>query len=454
MIADLIAKATGFVWYWPVVILCLFTGVYFTLRLRFIQFRGFTHALSLVRGHYDDPSEKGQITHFQALSAALSGTIGLGNISGVAIAIAAGGPGAVFWMWVVGFFGMATKFAECGLGTYFREEDSDTGEVRGGPMYYITKGLGEKWKPMAQFFAVCVFLGAFGAGNMFQSHEAASALNASYGIPAWSTGIMLAVLVGFVIIGGIKRIGQVASKIVPFMCAIYLFGAVTICLLNFSQVPHAFWVIITDAFTGQAAAGGALGTVIIWGVRRAIFSNEAGLGSAPIAHAAVKTHYPIREGFVAALGPVIDTLIVCTATAIVIVLAGNYGPTATEGLSGITLTTHSFDQFLDGFGSIFITVAVFFFAYSTMITWSYYGQIGITYVFGKSWVTLYRWVFVIFVFIGATVPLKTVINFADLTIGLMVIPNTIAIVLLSNKLVNITKNYFFNLKAGNIKRFK
>ena len=248
--ADFLEKAVGIVWNFPVIGLCLFTGLFFSLRFGFIQLRAFPHAIALLRGRYDDPSEKGHITHFQALMAALSGTIGLGNIAGVAIAIAIGGPGAVLWMWIVGFFGMATKFVECTLGTYYRDEDPVTGEVRGGPMYYITKGLGPRFKPMAFFYATCIMFGAFGAGGMFQSNQAANALETYFGVSPWVTGLALALCVALVIIGGIKRIGQVASKIVPTMCIIYVLGSVYICLLNITLWPVVLKIILHDAFTG------------------------------------------------------------------------------------------------------------------------------------------------------------------------------------------------------------
>ena len=319
-----IAIAVEAIWYYPVVFLCLFCGIFFTLRFGLIQFRGFKHAIELVRGKYDNPNEIGQITHFQALMAALSGTIGLGNIAGVAIAISIGGPGTIFWMWIVGILGMATKFVECTLGTKYRDVNKQTNEVSGGPMYYISKRLPKFFKPLAWLFACSTVFGAFGAGGMFQANQAASALHTYFDISKEFTGIVLAIAVGLVIIGGIKRIGNVAAKIVPSMCIIYILGALIICALNISEVPNIIALIINDAFTGMAVAGGSVGTVIIWGVRRAVFSNEAGLGSASIAHAAVKTNYPIREGLVASLGPMIDTIIVCTATAIVIVLSGQY----------------------------------------------------------------------------------------------------------------------------------
>ena len=326
MIQSFIDTAVGFVWNYPVIILCLCTGLYFTFGpLKLVQFRFLKHAFHLLKGDYDDPNEKGHITHFQALSAALSGTIGLGNIAGVAIAISLGGPGAVLWMWIVGVLGMATKFVECTLGTHFRHESPHDGKTFGGPMYYIEKGLGSKWKFLGIFFAICAVLGSFGAGGMFQANQTASALTTFYGIEAWQTGLVIAGLVSLVIIGGIKRIGHVASRIVPSMCVIYVLGSLLICIMNIDKIPFVIQTIISDAFTGQAAAGGSIGAVILMGVRRAVFSNEAGLGSASIAHAAVKTNYPVREGIVASLGPLIDTIIVCTATACVIIMSGFYG---------------------------------------------------------------------------------------------------------------------------------
>ena len=276
MSLELLEKAVGWVWYYPVVGLCLFSGIYFTFfKLPFIQFKSFRHALELIRGRYDNPNEKGHITHFQALSAALSGTIGLGNIAGVAIAISLGGPGAIFWMWIIGLFGMATKYVECTLGTLYREEDKNG--VHGGPMYYMLHGLGKNWLGMGMFYAICIVFSAIGAGGMFQSNQAAAALSQNFNVPVQYSGIILSILVGVVIIGGIKRIGNVASKIVPTMCGLYVFGAVLICLLNIDQIPYVIRIIVTDAFTGTAVAGGSLGAVIRWGVRRAIFSNEAGL---------------------------------------------------------------------------------------------------------------------------------------------------------------------------------
>ena len=325
-LSELIGLGVKYVWYYPVVFLCIYCGIMFTLRSGFIQFRGIRHTIDLIRGKYDNPNEPGQITHFQALMAALSGTIGLGNIAGVAIAISLGGPGTIFWMWIAGLLGMATKFYECTLGTKYRVIKE--GNVYGGPMYYIKERLPKFLKPLAFLYAFSAVFGAFGAGGMFQANQAASALSAYFNVPTLITGLILAVGIGIVIIGGIKRIGQVAGKIVPAMCIVYIIGALIICAMNVHLLPDVFNLILTDAFSGNAVAGGAIGTVIIWGIRRAVFSNEAGLGSASIAHAAVKTNYPIREGFVASIGPFIDTVIVCTATAVVIILSGQYKNTS------------------------------------------------------------------------------------------------------------------------------
>jgi len=435
---------TGFLWDYPVVFCCLGLSIFYTIKLKGIQFTGIGHAIQLVRGKYDEKNEEGTISHFQALFSALSATIGIGNMAGVAIAITMGGPGAVFWMWIAALFGMAVKFGECALGTLYREKDSQ-GRFRGGPMYYITKGLGSKWKPLAGLFAVCSALGAFGVGGMFQANQAALALATSFHVPKFVTGIGLAILVAGVVLGGIKRIGKVASVIVPFMCVIYVVAALLICVMNMSALPSILGMIVSDAFTGAAVSGGALGTVISIGIRRAIFSNEAGLGSAPIAHAAVKTNYPIREGFVASVGPFIDTIIVCTATAMVVILSGLYQGNVLEG---IALTGVAFDQFLPGFGSMVIPLSAFLFAFSTMITWCYYGETSATFLFGNKVINPYRWLFISMVFLGSILQLGLVLQLSDLLVALMVLPNAVALFLLSPVVVRETKTYLKLLKSG------
>jgi len=443
----------GLVWSWPVVILCLGAGFFITVLTGGIQFRAFMHAIAVVRGKFDKEGEHGEISHMQALSAAVSATVGLGNIAGVAIAVKTGGPGAVFWMWMIGLVGMATKFAECGLGTIYRVQDDD-GNYRGGAMYYITKGIPERFPglsgvvgPLAMFFAFACAVASLGGGNMFQSNNVASLLEASFNIPPVATGVVLAAAVGAVILGGIKRIGQVAGILVPLMCGGYILGAVGICLMNIGDVGPAIALIFSDAFSGQAAAGGALGAVIITGVRRAVFSSEAGLGSAPIAHAAARTDEPLRQGIVALLEPFIDTIVVCSATALVIVMAGMYGAGAPD-LDGAALTAAAFDHFVPGFGNRFLAFAVCLFAFSTAISWCYYGETSTQYMFGSKAVLPFKVLFVAAVFVGAVWKLGPVIAFSDLTLGLMVVPNLLAVLLLSGKLREETTSYFDKLKSG------
>jgi len=598
--AEVLARVADAVWSYPVVGLCLLSAVFFTVSLRLIQVRAFPHAIALLLGRYDNEDETGSISHFQALAAALSGTIGIGNIAGVAIAIAVGGPGAVLWMWVMGLFGMATKFVECTLGTTYRQVDPFSGETRGGPMYYILAGLGPRWRPMALFYAATISFAGFGFACMFQSNQAASALQANFAIPSYLSGIALSILTAAVIMGGIKSIGRWAARIVPTACLVYVCGSIFICLSQIDRMPEVLAIIVHDGLSGDAAAGGALGAMIMWGVRRAIFSNEAGLGSAAIAHAAVKTDEPVREGVVASLGPFIDTVIVSGATAFVIVLAGNYGAFKDEGVArldvaeasaawhadpdgqapdastlagqrldgverhaidgeataedtlafavppdalehhgirvsaavgaggldatlyagadaietlklrppttppphdtsapvwrvqilafdaelresatdqplrlvvspvadlgahraliavpslvhertGITLSSASFDRFIPGFGSIFISVAGFLFALSTMIAWSYYGETASTWVFGPRALTPYRAIFVVLAFVGAVRKLEVVISISDILVGLLVIPNVIALLLLSPRVAKWSRDYFTRLRDG------
>ncbi len=319
------------------IILLVGTGIYLTFRMGLVQLRMFRHGLAVITGRYDDPDDEGDINHFQALSAALSATIGIGNIAGVATAVHWGGPGALFWMWVTGFFGMATKFTTCTLSHRFRTIHED-GSVSGGPMYYIEKGLGRNWRPMALFFAACAAFTSFNTPNMVQSNTVAVSLQRDFGVSPYLTGVALALLVGLVIIGGIRRIGRVASRLVPFMCVVYVAGAITILLINIHGIPEAFRLIFSRAFTPTAGMGGFLGTAwmttLTWGVKRGLFSNEAGLGSAPIAHAAAKTRESVREGVVAMLGPFVDTILICTMTGLVIVTTGVWHDKYNETLSG------------------------------------------------------------------------------------------------------------------------
>lgn len=440
-ISAFLAVAVNYAWGLPLIILSVGGGLYLTYLHGGIQFRGFRHAIQVLRGKYDRPEDAGEITHFQALSAALSATIGLGNIAGVAVAMSAGGPGALLWMWVAALFGMATKFTTCSLAVMYRNVHAD-GSARGGPMYYIEMGLGKSWKPLAVAFAILGFLATFGGGNMFQSNQVAAALREHFGIPQFLTGILLALGVGLVIIGGIRRIGQVASRIVPFMCIVYMVGGIVVILMNIEKLPEVFKYIFEGALSGTAAVGGFAGAgvrqVLLQGVRRATFSNEAGLGSAPMAHAAAKTKEPIREGLVAMLGPFIDTILVCSTTALVIIATGAWTNTQ---LDGVNLTILAFDSGLPGFGKYVVSAGVTLFAYSTMISWSYYGEKCIEYLAGSRAITPYRWVYLGVLFLGAVWTLQPVLNFSDIMYASMIVPNLTATLLLSFRVRNAMREY-------------
>ena len=449
-----LGQLVGFVWGMHTVYLLVGSGIAFTIYLGFIQWRGFSHAIQVIKGKYDKKGEPGEISHFQALTTALSATVGLGNIAGVAVAVSVGGPGATFWMIVCGIVGMATKYAECSLAVMYREIDSK-GSVRGGPMYYIEMGLGKKWKPMAMFFAFATICSSFGASNMFQVNQVASIMNANFGVPHLASGITIAILTALVIIGGIKRIGNVTSYLVPIMGVLYVLGCLVVVVIDYARIPEIVSMILTDAFTGTAAVGGFLGAtfreVVVQGVRRASFSNEAGLGSAPIAHSAVATKEPIREGVVALLEPFIDTVVICTMTSFVILLSGAW---LEEGVDGATRTAHAFDQALPGFGTFFVPIAVFLFAYSTLISWSYYGERATIYLFGEKGLLPYRVVFCLFAVVGSVWANEAVLNFSDSMLGLMIAPNLIAVWLLLPRVKKATDEYFRKLKAGEFQTYK
>ncbi len=527
-----------FVWGWPeqfpiLVAVLLSAGLWVTLRLAFIQIRAFRHGWKVVLGHYDDPSHSGDISHFQALTTALSATVGIGNIAGVATAIHYGGPGALFWMWITAFLGMGLKYIECTLSMQHRVFDEKK-EAAGGPMYYIERGLGKSWKPMAVFFAFCGVICSFGSGNMNQANTVSLSAATTLGAPTWLAGGIMAALVALVIIGGIKRIGAVSSKLAPAMFLLYTFGAVAIVLKNIGAVPDAFLTIISEAFNPTAGIGGTAAgvftTTLVWGIKRGLFSNEAGQGSAPIAHAAAKTDQPVREGVVAMLGPFIDTLMICTLTGLVIVITGAWSDHRTmEGdLAGVSvrevaaapvrgetvaatppvtgdvrgqsgmlggaafalndgfvldtmvrdadgapwtgtleveageivtppedvawtgaalqnssaLTTWAFERQLGSFGKWVVTLSVFLFALSTTISWSYYGDRCAEYLFGIGSVAVYRWFYVGFVFMGAVLALEVVWAYGDLALGLMALPNLIAIFALTGRVKKSTDAYF------------
>jgi AGCS family alanine or glycine:cation symporter len=436
---SLLEKIDSYVWGPFLIIFLLSTGIFLTIRYRFIQIRKFGHGVGLISGRYEDPKDEGEITHFQALSAALSATIGTGNIAGVATAIVSGGPGAVFWMWVTGALGMVNKYNSALLGLNFRRMHKD-GTASGGPMYYLERGM--KVKLLGWLFAFFGAIASFGIGDMVQANSVAKPLEEHLGIPSLVTGLIVAIFVGLVIIGGIKRIGKVASKIVPFMCVVYVLGALIILFTHFDKLPYAFSLIIKHAFSPTSAAGGFLGATVAqtirFGVARGLFSNEAGLGSASIAHSAAKTKEPVREGLVAMLGPFVDTIVICSMTALVIISTGAW----TSGLTSSPLSAHAFDLGLPGIGKWIVTFGLVFFAFSTMLTWSYYGDRCSEYILGSKAVMPYRWVFVLCIPVGALVKIDLVWLMTDIMNGFMAFPNLIGILGLSGLVARMTKDYF------------
>jgi len=444
--------------------LLLAAGI-FTLYFRFINLRAFRHGFQLVRGDYNDPLAAGEVTHFQALATALSGTVGLGNIAGVAVAVSLGGPGATFWMIVAGLLGMSSKFVECTLGVKYRNEYTD-GTVSGGPMYYLSKGLAERseklrtlGKVLAAMFAVFCVGGSFGGGNMFQANQSFKQLVAVTGGDAswladkgWLFGVVIATLVGLVIIGGIQGIARVTSKIVPFMGVLYVAAGLTIIGMHMADVPTAFAVIIDGAFSAQGISGGVVG-VLIQGFKRAAFSNEAGIGSAAIAHSAVRTSRPVTEGFVALYEPFVDTVVVCTITALVIIVTGTWDPSV-DPSQGVALTSAAFESTISWFRYV-LTVAVILFAFSTMISWSYYGLKAWTYLFGESLATdaIYKILFLVFVIAGSSMQLGSVIDFSDAMIFAMAFPNVLGIYFLLPTVKRELDEYWADYKAGRLKKF-
>ncbi len=568
----------GWVWSLPLFLLLLGCGLVFSIVSKFVQWRILSHGYACIRGHYDRPEDTGHINHFQALCAALSATIGLGNIAGVAVAVSLGGPGAVFWMWIIGLFGMALKFMECSLAVMFRDKrelpaaSADPGEqseVRGGPMWYIQKALVDPlrergngawviFKVLAILFAAATVLNSCGSGNMFQGWSVKDVLHKNFGVNAYLSATAFSMLVGLVIIGGIKRIGQVAARLVPFMCVVYVLAAIYVIGSHASEIPYYLSLIVRSAFTpvaeGGAFAGVSVWVAFTWGLKRACFSNEAGEGSAAMAHAAAKTEEPIREGVVAGIGPFIDTLIICTMSALVLLMSGAWdrppagtvvamdddvvrvevapdipekfaalyldavrsehsklavhtAPDVEDGgwhrvtmkvvsangadnaslpdswpeLSSITLaleeadeeerdtlavgqpvhldmegaelTRFAFDTTLRGAGSYIIALGVCLFAFSTMISWSYYGEKGAEYLLGPRAILPYKFVFVMFVFLGMVLQeFKWVYNFSDATVGLMVLCNLPAVLILSPVVLRAAKNYFQRLDSGQMPR--
>jgi AGCS family alanine or glycine:cation symporter len=436
-----IQATADFLWGFPLIILLVGTGFWLTFNLRGIQFTKLWHALflALVK-RKEDGDEPGDITHFQALMTALSATVGTGNIAGVATAIAAGGPGALFWMWITGLVGMATKYSEAVLAVKYREIDEE-GTMSGGPMYYISKGLNAKW--LGGIFAFFAAVAAFGIGNMVQSNSVADALESSFNLPFWQTGIVLTVATALVIIGGIKSIGRVTGVLVPIMIIFYMGAALLIILLHINMVPQAFALIFEQAFTPTAGIGGFLGATVMltirMGVARGVFSNESGLGSSPIAAAAAKTKHPVSQALVSMTQTFIDTIVVCTMTGLVLVLTGEWS----SGLTGAELTTVAFSTGLNSVtGEYIVSIGLTLFAYSTILGWSYYGEKSIEYLLGIKAVKPYRYLFTVFVLVGAVSELETVWSVADLFNALMAFPNLVGLLVLTPVIVRVTKEYF------------
>ncbi|PIE11010.1 MAG: sodium:alanine symporter [Rhodobacterales bacterium] len=464
----------GYAFPW-IVLWLVIAATIFTVYFAVIQFRAFGHAIALVSGKYSDPNDAGEVSHFQALATALSGTVGLGNIAGVAVAVSIGGPGATFWMILAGLLGMASKFTECTLGVKYRNEYAD-GRVSGGPMYYLNKGMTERGfgglgKVLAIFFAVFCVLGSLGGGNMFQANQAHAQISGIVGdYPGWITGVIFAAIVFAVIVGGLKSIARVTEKVVPFMGILYVTAALIILLMNIDKIGWAFGEIFRGAWTGAGIAGGMVGA-LIQGFKRAAFSNEAGVGSAAIAHSAVRTKEPITEGFVSLLEPFIDTVVICTMTALVIVITGvlqvdpetgNYvwneaaGRIATEGdVSGVALTSAAFESAFSWFPYVLV-IAVVLFAFSTMISWSYYGLKAWTYMFGEGGAQelSFKVIFCIFVVIGAAMNLGPVIDFSDAAIFAMALVNILGLYFLMPIVKRELDSYLSRLKSGEIRRFK
>lgn len=460
----------------PFAVLILVSGaLFFTIRMGFISLRAFGHSISIIAGKYDNQNDKGDVSHFQALTTALSATVGLGNIAGVTTAIALGGPGAAFWMVLAGFLGMSSKFVECTLGQKYREVRPD-GRIMGGAMYYLSRGLAELGlAPLGKLFAVCFAVlcvgGSFAGGNAYQVKGSLDAVGQT--VPffkefPWIYGLLMLVLTAIVIIGGIRRIASTADKIVPVMCSVYVLAGLLILLKNYSAVPAAFSLILSSAFSPDAFRGGFIG-VLVWGFKRAAFSNEAGVGSAAIAHAAAKTDYPIREGIVALLEPFVDTIVVCTMTALVIVITGAYDyqnpafpaeykaqftlndQNVAEAVSGASLTSLAMDSQIPGFRYV-LACATFLFAYSTMISWSYYGERCWAYLFGEGFSMAYRAIFLVFTFLGSVISATNVMDFGDLMIFGMMLPNMVGLLLLSGKVRRDLDAYWTKLKTGELDR--
>lgn len=445
---NIIVEFSNWIWGPPILVLLLGGGSYFFIHSGFIPFRKMGHAIKLLRGKYDDDLAPGQISSRQALSAAIASTVGLGNISGVAIALNMGGPGAIFWMWVAAFVGMATKFYTCSLAIMYRGKDS-AGEIQGGPMYVIDHGMGKKWKFLSYIFCIA---GVIGLLAIFQANQLTAVIQAVLIQPEtieetvrnrWIIGIGMMLLTAIVILGGIQRIAAVASKMVPFMVGIYFFTVIIIVFKYFGDIPEMLKLIVVDAFTGNAVMGGAVGSVIIVGARRAAFSNEAGIGTAPMVHGQSKNSEPIREGLIAMLGPFIDTIVVCTLTALAILLTGVWESTENDG---VKLTLAAFEMGIPVVGKYLLMISVLVFALSTMFTYSYYGHKCMNYLFGADKANYYNYFYLATIVVGAVASLEVVVSLVDGMYAVMAFPNMIAAIYLAPKVKAATKDYFARMK--------
>lgn len=442
-IEGLVEGFSKWVWDWPLLVLLIGGGLFFLIYSRFTPFLYFTHAISVLRGKYDDKDDPGELSHFQALSSAIAATVGMGNISGVAVAIATGGPGAIFWMWMSALIGMATKFYTCSLSVMYRSESED-GTVLGGPMYIITQGLGKHWKPLAIFFALAGLVGTLPA---FTANQLTQTL---VDVMKWQDsdkvyiGIVIALLASIVVLGGIKRIGLVASKLVPLMVVLYFITVLTILVIQIEQVPDMFQLIFTDAFSGRAIAGGLLGSLIKTGIKRGAFSNEAGVGTAPMMHGTAKTKEPIREGVVAMIGPAIDTLLVCTLTALTILSTGVWKDTDSNGIS---LTLEAFNSVLPyGIGDIVVVVMVLVFGLTTLFSHSYYGTTCLGFLTKPKYGKYYNYIYITSIVIAAVVKIDFAINLIDSAFALMAIPTVFSGLLLAPRVNKMAKVYFAKFK--------
>lgn len=452
-IEESIAEFASFVWGFPLLILLIGGGIYLLIVSKFLPFRYFGHAIQVLRGKYDDPNDPGQISHFQALTTALSATVGMGNISGVAVAIVMGGPGAIFWMWMSAVVGMSTKFFTSSLAIMYRGKDTN-GEMQGGPMYFITEGLGKKWKPLGIFFSACAMIGALPVFNVNQLTQAVNdILLKPNGVEVtnytnFMIGIFLVIVTSIVILGGLKRISKVTEKLVPSMVLFYFILVFTILVIYIEEVPRYFMMIFTDAFSADfikkdSVFGGVVGALIILGVRRGAFSNEAGVGTAPMAHGAAKTDEPVREGLVAMLGPFIDTIIVCTLTALAILVTGVW---KTSDTNGVSLTATAFGNAMPGIGKYLLMICVAIFSISSLFSYSYYGTKSLSFIAGARNKHLYNYIFIASIILGATASLDTIINLIDSAFALMAIPTMLATIILAPKVMKEAKRYIKKLK--------